>query len=201
VGAKLEAQDQGERFKGRKLTDKSAALQFHTAVVEAGLSRIVRLDLDSPLFADEFDATAKAHPELFDGKLILVTRVQDLPARDVIARDKALADIERGFRVLKSELDIAPLYYHRLPQRIRSHAAICFIALVLHRIMRQRLQTSQTGLSPTRCLETLRRIQHHRVNLPRHTLSSVTTLTPQQQDLFAALKLPEPTRTRLESFV
>lgn len=45
---KLEAQDQGERFKGRKLTDKGAALQFHTAVVDAGLSRIVRLDLDSP---------------------------------------------------------------------------------------------------------------------------------------------------------
>jgi transposase len=37
-----------------------------------------------------------------------------------------LADIERGFRVLKNELEIGPVY-HRLPKRIRAHAAICFI--------------------------------------------------------------------------
>jgi hypothetical protein len=61
---KLDAQDQGEPFKGRKLTDKGAAPQFHTALVEAGLSRIIRLDLDSPRFAHEID-TAAAHPHLF----------------------------------------------------------------------------------------------------------------------------------------
>ena len=32
-------------------------------------------------------------------------------------RYKSLADIERGFRVLKSEIEIAPVY-HRLPERI-----------------------------------------------------------------------------------
>lgn len=197
---KLEAQDQGERFKGRKLTDKGAALQFHTAVVDAGLSRIVRLDLDSPLFAYDVDTKAKACAELFDGKLILVTNVRDLPPAEVIDRYKALADIERGFRVLKSELDIAPMY-HRLPQRIRAHAAICFIALVLHRILRQRLQASHTGISPMRCLETLRRIQHHRVHLPQQTLTGVSTLTPEQQELFAALNIQAPTRTRLETVV
>ncbi len=88
-----------------------------------------------------------------------------------------------------------------MPQRIRAHAAICFIALVLHRILRQRLQARQTGISPARCLETLRRIQHHKVTLPQKTLTGVSTLTPQQQDLFAALNLPTPTRTRLESLM
>ena len=197
---KLDAQDQGDRFKGQKLTDQGAALQFHTARVEAGLSRIVRLDLDSPQFASEIDTAAKAHAELFDGKPALVTNVRDLKPGEVIERYKALADIERGFRVLKSELDIAPMY-HRLPQRIRAHAAICFIALVLHRILRQRLKAHHTGLSPTRGLETLRRIQHHRVTLPEQTLIGVSTLTPQQQDLFAALNLSAPTRTRLEALV
>ena len=91
--------------------------------------------------------------------------------------------------------------YHCLPQRIRAHAAICFIALVLHRILRQRLHAAHTGISPTRCLETLRRIQHHQVALSQQTLTGVSTLTPQQQDLFAALNLPTPTRTRLESLV
>ena len=30
-------------------------------------------------------------------------------------------DIERGFKVLKSEIEIGPVY-HRLPERIRAHA-------------------------------------------------------------------------------
>ena len=45
-----------------------------------------------------------------------------------------LADIERGFRVLKSDLEIAPVF-HRLPDRIRAHALICFLALVMYRVM------------------------------------------------------------------
>ncbi len=132
---KLEAQDQGAPFKGRRLTDQGAALQFHQAIVEAGLSRIVRLDLDAPLFAYAIDAAAKARAELFDGKLVIVTNVEDLAADGVIERYKTLADIERGFRLLKSELDIAPMF-HRLPERIHAHAAICYIALVLYRILR-----------------------------------------------------------------
>jgi len=42
-----------------------------------------------------------------------------------------LADTERDFRVLKSYIEIAPVH-HRLPDRIRAHALICFLALVLY---------------------------------------------------------------------
>jgi len=51
----------------------------------------------------------------------------------VVSRYKSLADIERGFRVLKSEIEIGPTY-HRLPERIRAHATICFMALILCRV-------------------------------------------------------------------
>jgi len=74
---------------------------------------------------------------MMDGKLLLVTNVADLTPTEVVLRYKSLADIERGFHVLKSEIEIAPIF-HRLPDRIRAHAQICFIALVLHRVMRMR---------------------------------------------------------------
>ena len=67
---------------------------------------------------------------MMDGKLVLVTNVQDLKPAEVVSRYKALADIERGFRVLKSEIDIAPVH-HRLSQRIRAHAMLCFVALIV----------------------------------------------------------------------
>jgi transposase len=62
-----------------------------------------------------------------DGKLLLVTNVTDMSAEQIVKRYKALADIERGFRVLKSEIEIAPVF-HRLPERIKAHASICFMA-------------------------------------------------------------------------
>jgi transposase len=71
---------------------------------------------------------------------LLVTNATDLLPSDVVARYKSLADIERGFRVLKSETEIGPIH-HRLPDRIRAHATICFNALILHRVIRNRLRT------------------------------------------------------------
>lgn len=65
-----------------------------------------------------------------DGKRLLVTNVTDLTPKEIVQRYKSLADIERGFRVLKSEIEIATVY-HQLPQRIRAHAMICFMTLIL----------------------------------------------------------------------
>jgi transposase len=101
---------------------------------------------------------------MMDGKLLVVTNVQDMATDKVIERYKSLADIERGFTVLKSELEIGPVY-HRLPERIRAHASICFMALILHRVMRMRLRAANAGVTPERALQSLKRIQHHRVSI------------------------------------
>lgn len=71
------------------------------------------------------EAVAKA--QLFDGKLALITNTTDISPAEVVARYKELADIERGIRVLKSDIEIAPVH-HRLPDRIRAHALSCFLA-------------------------------------------------------------------------
>lgn len=49
------------------------------------------------------------------------------------AQDEGLT--ERGCRASDRDLEIAPVY-HRLRERIRAHALICFLALVLYRVMR-----------------------------------------------------------------
>jgi transposase len=66
--------------------------------------------------------------------------------------------------VLKSEIEIAPVY-HRLPNRIQAHALICFLALVLYRVLRLRLKDRGSPHSPERALEIARRIQRHQVSL------------------------------------
>ena len=106
---------------------------------------------------------------------------------------KALADIERGFKVLKSEIEIAPVF-HRLPERIRAHASLCFMALIVYRVMRQRLKQANSTLSPEAALDKLRRIQRHRVSINAAApIGGVSTINQEQAGVFEALKLKKPT--------
>ncbi len=125
--------------------------------------------------------------------MLLVTNVTDLTPQEIVTRYKSLADIERGFKVLKSEIEIAPVY-HRLPQRIRAHAMICFMALILYRIMRTRLKMAKSTLSPERALAQLKTIHRHQVKVNDKPLSGVSTLTKEQTELLGTLTLRKPTK-------
>lgn len=194
---KLDGQDTGQRFRGRKLSDSGAKAKFYQAVCDANLSVIVKVDLASELFAYDIDERMLARAERLDGKLVLVSNMPDHTAQQIVQRYKSLADIERGFRVLKSEIEIAPVF-HRLPNRIRAHALICFLALVLYRVLRMRLKARGSVHSPERALEMARRIQMHQVTLGRrHTASGLSAISEQQRELFAAVDLPMPSQNAL----
>ena len=192
---KLDAQDAGVKARGKKLSDSGAKARLYHAVKEAHLANIIRVDLKNELFAYEIDHDALALAELMDGKLLLVTNTPDLSPQGVVDRYKSLADIERGFRVLKSEIEIGPVF-HRLPSRIKAHAAICFIALILYRVMRQRLRSADAQLSPERALAELQKLQHHqiRINQAERPVTGISRLSDTQDRVFAALKLKKPTQ-------
>ena len=193
LAGKLDAQDAGQVQRGRKLSDSGAKARFFHEVSEAYLARIMKVDLKSDLFSYQIDEAALARAQLMDGKLMLVTNVQDMNPGEVVKRYKALADIERGFRVLKSEIEIAPVF-HRLPERIKAHASMCFMALILYRVMRQRLKHAGSDLSPESALADLRRIQRHSVSINNAApIQGVSTIHPRQADVLAALGIKKPT--------
>ena len=189
--SKLDQQDVGKRSKGKPLSDSGAKARFYHAVRDASLAHLIKVDLKAEAFSYTIDDARQRYLELLDGKLLLVTNT-DAPAAEVVQRYKSLADIERGFRVLKSDIEIGPVY-HRLPQRIRAHSLVCFIALILYRVMRMRLKASGRKESPTRLLEHLRRIHQQTVQTTDgQTISGITELAPEQKSLFSALELPHP---------
>lgn len=193
--AHLNDQEQGDapKRRGRPLSDGGVRARFYHEVQEAHLARIVRVDLRSPLFSYDIDETALQHARLMDGKLLLVTNNRDLTPASVVDHYKSLADIERGFRVLKSEIEIGPMY-HRLPRRIQAHAQICFMALVLYRIMRRRL--ASTEYSPERALDIMETLQVHRITLNGYQhLTGLTTLSDEQRTIMESLKIQHPQST------
>jgi len=198
---KLDAQDQGAKKRGRKLSDSGAKARFYHEVRESRLGNIIKVHLKDELFSYTVDEGALKLAEMMDGKLLVVTNVKDIEPVKIIERYKSLADIERGFKVMKSELEIGPVY-HRLPERIRAHASICFMALILHRVMRMRLRAGNTGVTPERALQTLKRIQHHRVSINgAQPLSGVSSITEEDNQVFKALKVKLPSQTHQMSLL
>ncbi|MGH8857107.1 MAG: IS1634 family transposase, partial [Polaromonas sp.] len=93
-----------------------------------------------------------------------------------------------------SEIEIAPVY-HRLPERIRAHAMLCFMALIVYRVMRQRLNLAKSDLTPEKALAQLRRIQRHRVSINQAApISGISTMNALQVDVLTALNLKKPTQ-------
>ncbi len=85
----------------------------------------------------------------------------------------------------------------QLTKRIRAHAALCFMALLLHNVMRTRLRANDSPLSVERPMESLKRIQRQRVTIDERRLTGITTLSPKQRRLFDHLGVSQPTESSL----
>ena len=153
--------------------------RFARAVAEAELTRFIKPNLQSHRFSWSVDEDAIARAEFFDGKLTLLTNASDLTLDETVARYKSPADVERSFRVLKSDIEIAPVH-HRLPDRIRARALICFPLLVLYRVMRMRMKARGHSPSP------------HTAHIGDRTFNPTSKITPEQLDLFESLNLSKP---------
>jgi len=188
---KLDAQDDGKTAQGRRASDRGAYSRFTRAVAEAEMLRFVEPDLTADRFSWSIDEDAIADAQLFDGKLALITNAPDLTPTEAVERYRSLADIERGFRGLKSDIEIAPVH-HRLPDRIRAHALICFMALTLYRVMRIRLKAQRHTASPSTALNLLARIQKHTAHIGDRTFNGTSKTTQEQLDLFEAMGLKKP---------
>ena len=187
---RLDAQDEGATPQGRRASDRGAYSRFTRAVAEAEMTRFLKADLTADRFSWSVEGEAVAEAQLFDGTLALITNTTDISPAEAVARYKGLADIERGFRVLKSDIEIAPVH-HRLPDRIRAHALICFLALTLYRVMRMRLKAKGHGASPKTALEILAKVQRHNATIADRSVCGISSPTPTQLDLFEALNVPK----------
>ena len=86
---------------------------------------------------------------------------------------------------------MAPVH-RRLNDRVRAHALIRFLALVLYRVMRMRLKAGSIRASPCRALENLSKIRMIEARNGDRVLDAPSKTEKDRRDLFDALKLPKP---------
>ena len=147
-----------------------------------------RLLRQTPTGKLRIDRGAVTREAKLDGKYLLRTSDESLSATDIALGYKALYEAERGWRDLKSTIDMRPVY-HRRENRIEAHVQLCWLALLLLRV------------AETEAADTWRNIRNeldrmHLVTLATShgTVSQRTELTHHQRQILKALKLPEPAR-------
>lgn len=148
-----------------------------------GLNRYLRVTPGGLLRIDQ--AAVKAETRL-DGKYLLRSSDPHLPAADIAIGYKQLLDIERGWRDMKSIIDLRPVY-HRLEDRIRAHILLCWLALLLIRVAE-----ITTGRTWPVIRDQLDRLHTITFTGPAGTFRQTTELTKTQRDLLTALKLDSP---------
>src|SRR5690606_35753882 len=106
-----------------------------------------------------------------------------LSAEDVALGYKQLIEVESAFRTLKSTLDLRPVY-HRIDDRIRSHVLLCWLALLLVRLVE--IRTQRTWPAVRDMLQTMHLGKFVAVRAEVYQRSETTR---QQAEIFSALKI------------
>ena len=69
------------------------------------------------------------------------------------------------------------------------------MALIVYRVMRQRLKLAKSDLSPERALAELRKIQRHKVRINKaQPISGISTINDAQAQVLETLNIKKPTQ-------
>ncbi|MGP5638622.1 IS1634 family transposase [Brachybacterium tyrofermentans] len=165
-------------------TTKRAELKGRISTMP-GLNRYLRTTGSGPL---RIDKKAIERETNLDGKYLLRSSNPHLSAEDIALGYKQLLEVERGWRDMKSTLDLRPVF-HRREDRIRSHVTLCWLALLLIRLLENRTETTWEQIR--------RQVQRlHQVTLAGDdgTVETLTRPTAEQNQLFTTAGLPVPKR-------
>jgi transposase len=93
---------------------------------------------------------------VWDGLKGYITNTK-LSKDEVIKQYHNLWNVEKTFRISKSDLEIRPIY-HQLKRRIESHICIAFAACKIYKELERQLKLKQSKLSPEKAIDIIKTI-------------------------------------------
>ena len=172
----------------RRLVIKLKTQGLKSLLVHKEYSKYLKIKADKP----ELNEEKVKHEEVFDGKFIIQTNTK-MKWKGIVSAYKDLWQVETGFRALKSELEMGPIY-HYTERRIRAHIFICFLALLLKVIFKKSLSNSDKYLSVNKVLEDIRKIKAVQMTLKDKPVVLRTELEGDAHHAFKATGLKIPPR-------
>jgi transposase len=157
------AKDAKNREKGmERLKKKLASGKLSKKHINnKGYNKYLKLEGELIISIDEEKYEADG---LWDGLKGYVTNT-GVPAEQVMENYRQLWQIERTFRITKTDLKIRPVFHFK-KRRIEAHLTISFVACKLYKEFERQLKEKKTGLSAEKGLEVLKTIFGITLRLP-----------------------------------
>jgi transposase len=105
-----------------------------------------------------------------------------LSNNEAIENYKHLWQIEKAFRITKTDLKVRPIY-HRLPHRIKAHICLAFVAYKVYKELERQLQEKGSALSCTQAIEIAENIFEIQLESPfnKKRIKKILLLTEEQK--------------------
>ena len=127
--------ESGSLKKQRKNPDDPARFVNKTAVTQDGeIADIKTYQLDLEKIAEE---------EKYDGLYAICTDLLDDNPGDLVQVSEGRWQIESCFRIMKTDFSARPVYVRR-EDRIKAHFLICFLSLLIYRLLEKKLEKKYT---------------------------------------------------------
>ncbi len=134
-----------KKRKGKNQNDPARFVKETKYTDDGEIADKISYELDQ----DKIDEEAK-----YDGFYAVITNLED-NVEEILRINKQRWEIEENFRIMKTDLESRPVYVRR-DDRIKAHFLICYISLLVYRLLEKKLNNKYTC---EEILSTLRQMQ------------------------------------------
>lgn len=158
-----------KRIKTGKLTKSS--------INNRGYNKYLKMDGEVNVEIDYKKFTADA---VWDGLKGYISNAR-LRKDDIIENYGHLWQIEKAFRISKTDLKIRPIY-HRVQRRIEAHICISFVAYKIYKELERQLKKLNSKLSPEKAIEIAKTIYQIKATVSGKSVTQILLINDQQKN-------------------
>jgi transposase len=120
---------QGMVARGRLKEADKIGVRVGRVIDQYKMAKHFKLEIEEDQFRFEVDEEKVSAEAALDGIYVIRTSlVEDLSAEDAVRHYKALSQVERAFRSIKTmDLEVRPIHHYQ-EQRVRAHLFLCMLA-------------------------------------------------------------------------
>jgi len=172
--------DRQNREKGLRKLEKQIKTGRLTksSINNRGYNKYLKMDGEVKI---KIDYSKFNNDAAWDGLKGYITNA-NLSKDEIIENYGHLWQIEKAFRISKTDLKIRPIY-HRLQRRIETHICISFVAYKVYKELERQLKVLQSNLSPEKAIEIAKTIYQVKAQTQNREVSHILLITEGQRKL------------------
>lgn len=172
--------DRHNREKGIKKLEKQLTTGKLTksSINNKGYNKFLKMEGEVNLELDQVKVEQDAKWDGLKGYLTNSTMTKE----EVLENYRHLWQIEKAFRIAKSELKIRPIFHYK-KKRIEAHICLNFVAYKVYKELERILKSKKTELSPEKVIEIIQNIYEISLMTPNKDVVRKTIILTDEQKL------------------